>query len=140
MDKLISYLIKLAIAALFLYFIGFVLAGIIAVVCLIINRIIAYRNKNKRFTDWEFKYSRVNKMWDNNGNKYVRIEVYERFDRVLNIKEERQENIAIRIKEDLGEKYSLDMEEVLYEANIASKRRKIKVENEHRLHGLPVYR
>jgi hypothetical protein len=53
MNKLISYLIGLAITIIIMYIVGFFIACIITAVLFIIRQYIAYRNSKVQYTKWE---------------------------------------------------------------------------------------
>lgn len=54
MNKLVSYLIGLAITIVIMYVVGFIIASILAVFIFIIKKFIAYRNSKIQFTEWEY--------------------------------------------------------------------------------------
>jgi len=51
----------------------------------------AYKKKHRRFTDWEYKSSRLIKEEVGNQIQFKRIIYYQRFDRVLNVIENKEE-------------------------------------------------
>jgi cell shape-determining protein MreC len=137
MNKLISFAIKTAIAALFLYFVSLIIVGIVMAILLIINRGYAYYKKHQRFTDWEFKNTRVMRNSVNNGYQFQRVEYFERFDRELNEIEKFENIIPIPIKDELGEVNSLFMERVRYESTVEFKRRQERKEQWASEAGIP---
>lgn len=91
MNRLINYVLRAAIAIVILYMISFVLAAIVTVIFVIINRIIAYRKKHRRFTDWEYQFCKSEKKEVDGQLVIERKFIYERFDRVLQITERKEE-------------------------------------------------
>lgn len=92
MKKLINFLIAAAIGIAILYMISVVLAIVVLVVAAIVNRIMTYRKKHRRFTDWDYKYTRQANEKVGNHMQIKRTFIFERFDRFTN---------AVEIKEDI---------------------------------------
>lgn len=99
MKKLINFIIAAAIGVAILYMISLVLASIVLVVMVIVNRIIAYRKKHRRFTEWEFQFSRLDRETIGDRMQFKRTYYYERFDRVLNITETHEDIKVTPIKD-----------------------------------------
>lgn len=92
MKKLFNLIIATVIGVIVLYVISLVIASIVLAVIFIVNRILAYRKKHRRFTDWEYKYN--HHLNERVGSKMQirRTFYFERLDRVTN---------TIEIKEDV---------------------------------------
>lgn len=91
MKKIINIIIVAVIGFLVLYAISVILVCVVAVILTIANRIIAYRKKHRRFTDWTYKSNSLFKEEVGNQSRLKRIFYYERTDKVLNIIETKEE-------------------------------------------------
>jgi len=78
MNKLISYLIGLAVTIAIMYVVGFIIASIIAVFILAINRYIAYKNSKIEYTKWEFDSEYPPRLTFENGETYFQNVTYVR--------------------------------------------------------------
>ena len=82
MNKLISYLIGLAVTIAIMYVVGFIIASIIAVFVLIIRKYIAYRNSKVQFTEWKFDSEYPPIVTYENGESYFQnVTCYCRYNR-----------------------------------------------------------
>lgn len=112
MKKLINFLVGAVIGVIVLYIISFVLACIVTVIIVIVNRVIAYRKKHRRFTDWVYKSNRQSTEEVGSQIQIKRVFYYERFDRVLNITETKEDvRITLLKGRTENERYAEELDE-----------------------------
>ena len=91
MRKLINFIISAAIALVVLYTISVILVCVVAVIITVVNRVLVYRKRNRRFTDWKYKSNRLFQEEVGGQVQFKRIFYYERTDKVLNTIETKEE-------------------------------------------------
>jgi hypothetical protein len=135
--KLINFIIGAIIGVVVLYMISIILAAIVLGVAVIVNRIIAYRKKHRRFTDWEYKYARSKNEMLGNSMQIRRTFYFERLDKLTNIVEVREE-VKITPIRDYDNFKAEEMAEWLAYKNYEKKFMDIKLKSSFTTHQFPL--
>lgn len=91
MKKLINFIVGAIIGFVVLYAISVILVCVVAVILTVVNRVIAYRKKHRRYTDWVYKSNRLFEEEVNGQIQFKRIFYLERTHRVHNLTEIKEE-------------------------------------------------